>query len=429
MYRHSLHDIATPIKHLVSRLRQQVRFGLDRRSAPSGPASGDTALADIDRLSIPVVTNSIEETNRQDAIARGQFLARQERWPEFAGEFDAANAARLATKGGMPIADLLVYGARADAVQAIQHALHTGKPAPSAPIDACIAALEDVYTEHPGNPAVALVLATTHMDAGWSWRGGGWDATIPRRNREQFHTHFDRAREIMDGFCGVELDSPSIAAACCTLLAGDGAPADEIADAYEDLIDLDPRNFRHMRVMGHHLLPRHESGYQRLELEARRTAARTQDIWGSGAYSWVMFDAIAIDERACALVDLDFFLEGLRDIVERRPTQEMINLLAAYCSLTIRHGQGLSERADLKRLHIADCAGWLIREHLTEIHPLLWAHAAEGFDNNLRITSVKRFANSGRLDALRAIADQFRPEIELGHHVTFTPEGPIVEPC
>ena len=70
-----------------------------------------------------------------------------------------------------------------------------------------------------------------------------------------------------------------------------------MSDEYERLITLDPHNQRHMRAMGSHLLPRWFGSYEELELQALRTAARTQDIWGAGGYTWVQFDAIALDDR------------------------------------------------------------------------------------------------------------------------------------
>jgi hypothetical protein len=55
---------------------------------------------------------------------------------------------------------------------------------------------------------------------------------------------------------------------------------------------------------------------------------------------------------------------------------------------------------------------------------MIWAHAAEGFDTQARITSLSRFAARGRADALHIIADQFRDDIDRGLRVVFTPEGP-----
>jgi len=267
-------------------------------------------------------------------------------------------------------------------------------------------------------------VALAHVDIGWAWRGTGWETIVPSANRRRCAAHFDRASALLAPFDNTQLNSPMLAAAACALLHGNSNTTMQVANSYESLIDMDPLDNRHMRALGNHMLPRWFGSYSALELEARRTASRTEDAWGAGGYTWVYFDAIANDEQACAQVDVDFFLDGLRDIVETRPTQETINLLASYCAVALCNGLGLSEQADLPRLQIAEAADWLIRDHLHELHPMIWAHAADGFDNNTRVTSPSRFAARGRADALQIIADLFRDEITRGHKVTFTTEGP-----
>lgn len=375
-------------------------------------------------LSIPVLDHSPDDLACRHAQTRGQFLARQDRWDDVAGEISGADRDRATTPGGMPISELLAWGARSDVIRAVEHALAEGRPPEDAPLVDGIRGLELVRAEMKDDPAIALIVALAHVDIGWAWRGTSWISMVPRLNREKCAAHFDRAATLLDPFCGIELNSPAIAAARCAILAGQRDPRARIADDYEDLIDLDPHNHRHMRALGNHMLPRWFGSYSELELEARRTASRTQDIWGAGGYTWVCFDAIAIDDIACGHVDVEFFIDGLRDIVAARPEQEMINLLAAYCAVALRNGLGLNPDSDLTRMQIADCAGWLIRDHLTELHPLVWAHAADGFDNNARVTSASRFAARGRADALRIIADQFRDDIDGGLNVTFTPNGP-----
>ena len=135
-----------------------------------------------------------------------------------------------------------------------------------------------------------------------------------------------------------------------------------------------------------------------------------------------------MDEEACARVDLDFFLDGIQDIVAARPDQPMINLLTAYCAVTLQQRLGYDSTADFARTRIGDCARWLIRDHLTEVHPLVWAHAAEGADVAARIASSNRFAARGRSDALQAISDSFAEDILRGNRVRFTAEGPKLMP-
>ncbi|MCA0870129.1 hypothetical protein LCL97_04800 [Seohaeicola saemankumensis] len=377
-------------------------------------------------LSIPVCAQSEDDLACQDAQRRGLFLARQDRWDDLVREIREADQARDTTPGGMPVSDLLAYGARADAVQAAEHALIDGRPANDAPLTHGILGLEEALTDLRGDPYMAAVVALTHIDIAWAWRGTGWDAVVPRMNRDRCAAHFDRAGKLLAPLCGLGMNSPMIASARCGLLAGRRDPHARVADDYQDLIDLDPGNFRNMRAFGNHMLPRWFGSYGELELEARRTAARTGDHWGAGGYTWVCFDAIATDPQACATVDVDFFVDGLRDIVDRRPDQGMINLLAAYCAVALHNELGFHQDADLPRMQIAEAAGWLIRDHLTELHPLVWAHASDGFDNNARITSPTRFAARGHADALQAIAEQFRDDIANGFRVTFTPEGPHI---
>ncbi len=385
-------------------------------------------LSHEDYLSIPTLNQSPDDQACREAHLRGQFLARQDRWDELALEISAADKDRKITPGGMPVADLLAYGARSDVVHGVEHALQEGRKAGEAPLTNGILALEAVQRDYASEPLITLIVALAHIDIGWAWRGTNWESVAPTAHRSRCAAHFDRAQHLLSPLCGIELDSPLLAAARCALLAGQRDPQSRIADDYEDLIDLDPYNHRHMRALGNHLLPRWFGDYPQLELEARRTASRTQDIWGAGGYTWVYFDAIAADEQACARVDVDFFIDGLRDILVTRPDQAMVNLLAAYCAVALQHAPGLSSEADLQRMQIADCAKWLIHDHLTELHPMIWAHAADGFDNNSRVTSLNRFAARGRAYAMQTIADQFRDDIEQGLHVTFTPTGPQLHP-
>ena len=100
-----------------------------------------------------------------------------------------------------------------------------------------------------------------------------------------------------------------------------------------------------------------------------------------------------------------------------------MNLLAAYCANSIGQTFSGNDLADSNRAAIADCARWIIRDHLTELHPMIWAHAARGFDNNLRVNSLKRFAASGRNDAMRIITSLFQGEIDAGEQILFTDPG------
>jgi hypothetical protein len=382
---------------------------------------------DEDTLRITCPDPTVEDTLRDDYINRGQFLVRQERWADLSEEIHEADLSLTLTPGCMSAAELMAYGARADVVLAADHALTHGKPAKDAPLLSGIEALEHVLAENKGDPIITSIIAQAYMDIAWSWRGTGWDVEIPDRNRAAFAAHFDRARSILATIARAQRTSPLVASTFCALLGNIKQSAREVADRYERLIDLNHTNPRPMRALGNHLLPRWYGSYNALELEARRTASRTQGTWGAGGYTWVQFDAIAYDDTACANLDVPFFIEGLHDILERRPNPYTANLLAAYCANAVGQTYSGNDVANMNRAQIAECASWIVREHLTELHPMIWAHAARGFDNNLDVRSPSRFAASGRDDAQRLIMSLFSSEIAMGKRIIFTDQGPVAK--
>ncbi|MEW2913158.1 hypothetical protein [Leisingera sp. JC11] len=412
-------DLLSRISGLVS---SRSRPAARQSPAPSpAPAEQFLARSLEDSLSIPVRSEH-GDPECIEAQDRGQFLARQERWEDLSRQIREADETRAAARCGMPLADLIAYGARADVVTATEHALSENENADSRALIRGLMAFEALRAENRHDPYLTALVALAHIDIGWAWRGTDGQDT-PQPNLRRCAAHFDRAAALLDPIAEASRNSPFLLAAKCALFAGHRGGTMQVADAYSALIDLAPANHRHMRALGTQMLPRSSGSYAALELEARRTAARTEAAWGAGGYTWVYFDAITIDDQACARVDTRFFLDGLRDIVQANPSQEMINLLTAYCTVALPKGMSQDPQAGAPRLKIAEAANWLIRDHLTELHPLVWAHAEEGFDNSARIRSVSRFAARGHAGALTAIATQFREEIEGGQKVAFTEQG------
>ena len=424
-----------PLQSRFSRNNEQTIIARDGVCLPADPVvpklpKNSLAKAhNSDVLEIPCPDPTAEDRERDFHQQRGQRLSRQEQWAEISKAIQAADRCLRKTEGGMPVADLIGFGARADVVNACEHALISGKPEKDAPMLAGIEELETVLAENPSDYAIATVVAHAHMDMGWSWRGSRFDIDVSETNQNAFCAHFDRAADILAPFSELKPKPNFLAAAECVQRSGRQDGNAKIADAYATLIDLDPSNARIMRSMGNHLLPRWFGDYDTLELEARRTAARTQDTWGAGAYTWVQFDAIACDDTACARLDIEFFVDGLRDILKRTKDQYTVNLLAAYCANTMGYATGGNDEADQIHSQIGDCAKWIIREYLTELHPMVWAHAARGFDNNLFVRCPDRFAASGEADALRIIGNVFRRDIANGNRIVFTDDGPICQPA
>lgn len=379
-------------------------------------------------LLIPVCTECPDIQNRQALQNQGQFLARQERWTELSKLIRTADQKRRNTAGGLPEADLLAFGARADVVNAVEHALEEADTKGTQPWDNRILidgimALEALRREHRFDSYLTALVALAHIDIAWIWRGAAADTQDGDTYLRRAAAHFERAATLMTPLEADSCESVFLSATRCALYAGQTEDTLRVADAYGSLIDQAPSNPRHMRALGTQMLPRANGSYAALELEARRTSVRTQDEWGCGGYTWVYFDAMALDEQACARVDPQFFLDGLQDILCANPSQEMVNLLAAYCGVTLRQGLGTNKQADITRNKISAASRWLIRSHLHELHPLVWAHAAEGFDNNVRVTSRRRFAARGKAEAMQCIAGIFRDEIDSGHKIAFSPKG------
>ncbi|WP_297768417.1 hypothetical protein [uncultured Roseovarius sp.] len=380
---------------------------------------------DLDSLSKRILLPSLPVTDEEMARAthqdRGQKLARQEMWEELAQQIEHADAARLRTPGGESATTLLAVGARADVVAAAEDALYDdAEPDPSG-----IAALEEVQAEFPDSYPCALVAALAHIDIAWAWRATASDRTHATHEL-RFLEHFKRAGEILSNFDGVQLDAPPLAAAQCALLAARPQPRMRVADDYERLIDLDPDGPRHMRALGEALLPARYGSYEMLELEARRTAARTGEIWGAGGYTWVYLDALALDPGAISQLDADYFVDGLRDIVKRRRDQHVINQLSAFCGIVMapkagRKRRGGAQENARKRIH--DCLDWLLENHLQELHPLIWSQMLLNPGLTPALPSRRALVAKGRHTALRVIAQRFAEDIEDGSSIAFSSSG------
>ncbi len=419
----------------MSLLRKFLGLGKNAAHCPSDtdsaqafcPHSPEDCEIAASRLTISCPDDTSEDIARDKHRRRGQFLARQERWSELAEEVTRADRARMMTPARMPVADLLCFGARADVVSAVEHALIDGCPERDAPLLSGIDALEAMRSEDPNNLVRAVIVAQAHMDLGWAWRGADAKVKVSQRNLDAFDAHFAQARGILTEFDDQARTSPLYLSSLCTLNASGIASHPGLTQDYESLIDLNPECPVPMRALGTYVSPKWYGGHRELELEARRTAARTNGAWGAAGYTWVMFDAVPGDPVACAQLDVEFFVEGVADILERMQNQHTANTLAAYCAVTLGSERFSEPQAEAVRARIAACADGIVRNHLTQLHPLVWAHAASGFDNNLRVASPRKFAASGRKNGMCKIAELFGQEIANGNRIVFTDNGPVAE--
>jgi hypothetical protein len=265
------------------------------------------------------------------------------------------------------------------------------------------------------------MVAHAHVDIGRAWRSSG-----VAQGEVRFLENFAIAEALLDPLDAAALDAPSLAFAQCALLAARPAPRRRVAEDYARLINLDPATPAHMRALGAALLPARFGSYREIETEARRTAARTGAAWGEGGYAWVWLDALALDPGGLGTVDAACFADGLRAIAQRKPDQHVINQLAAFCGLTLaprRSGTRMSAAQERARATIHGCLGWLIADHLQELHPLLWSQALLEPGRITALPPRRTLLQTGRQTALRTIAACFAEEMADGKSLAFSSAG------
>ena len=397
-----------PVLDNLTTLIRKARSAAEDATSGSGLINIE-ALHAAPKLTLPVKESSAEENTHAALFEAGLYLARQDAWATLGDRIRTADEARATTPSGVPEAEILAEGARADAITAATRAVANGDELAAASI---LEEMSMVLQEVPDDHGIAYVIAMAHIDIGWAWRGEGWRQDIPASHRAAFFRHFKSASDLVDQYDPFELNSPMLASVRCALLSGETRPRDRASDDYEDLIDLAPGVGKYMRALGNHMLPRWFGSYERLEHEARRTMERTQDVWGAGAYAWIYFDALTVDSDAFSLLDAELFCTGLRDILVRQPDQHTVNVFAAYTGSAL-DPTGVNRAA---RARVADCFDWIVTDHLREVHPRVW-FAAKGVwacrvDDQTRLTKGRQRASAALDRHARGVPPVTAPEMQ-----------------
>ena len=348
------------------RIRSAAQARAELKAAESAPTE--------QRRLLPIRHATREQSTFRAYFQKGQTLVRQDRWDLLARLIRETDRVRETSPAGIRMAEVLAAGARADMVSSARKAIHRG----AKPSGEWLTELDQVAAE--GGWPEAVTVARLHMDLAWLYHGNLPPVARPKKAHPEFIRHFERAALLLDGYSPIEEASPMLAEARIALLANDPEAGARVRDDFEDLIDLDPANPGPLRNFGLYLLPRwFGSDASAIEATAAQTSDRLADIWGDGAYAWIWLDALSTDAETAAHCDAARFRRGLFDILERRPGQEVANLLAGFAALAMAPGRapaGLSAEARATRALLHSAADPIIEHHMTEIRPEIWLRGA-----------------------------------------------------
>lgn len=352
-------------------------FGIARSTrSRKGESQNDVSPARAARRSapaLPVCEESRHDRGRNAYFAKGQFLARQDRWDTLGRLVAETDRKRVMTPAGESLAAVLAVGARDDAVRHARGAII----GPDCALPEGIEALTELVDENPNSWAIKLIVARAQMDCAWAYEGQVDPYALPFAPSAAFMDRFAVASDLLAQAEDMCPDSAEITAAKCDLLAAVADAADIVDALHRDVIDLDPANPGRLRAYGVHLLPRWFGSYDHLGDMSTYLADDLSESWGDKAYTWMWFDALRLDPEAGETLDADRFIAGLHDILGAASDPHLANLLSAYVDgmKPAAAPDDLSPRAMLVRRQIHAALPELTDRHLTELHPQVWARA------------------------------------------------------
>ncbi|MEM6375788.1 MAG: hypothetical protein AAF686_06065 [Pseudomonadota bacterium] len=371
-------------------------------------------------MQVPTLPVSDEELARTAHHDRGQKLVRRDAWEDLSQAIRKSDAAQRTTPGGEPAALLLAEGARNDVVAAAEDALYDRViPDPDA-MRAFSGNLRDMPDDYPS----AVIIALAHLEIAAVWQTCH-ELHDPNVVSGHIAYHLSEATDILTPLEPTASDAPSFRAALARWAVATRQPAARLCEHYEALIALEPAAHRHFRAFGRHLLMLPDGGPAAIEVSARRMAVQAENDWGAGGYAWVYLDALALDAATLNLIDPGLFIEGLNDILARTTDQHVINVLAAFCAITMRPRKDLPAlpHATDARAQIHECIDPILRHHLSELHPLIWSQALLAPGLTRRLPARRALISKGRQTALRVIAARLARDIAAHGAITLSPSG------
>lgn len=360
-----------------------------------------------ERLLVPT-ENTAPELELHEAITSEiADLIKANDWDEALKRIRTYDQERTAMPGLKPYFELGTHAARLGLTKSVDAFEDQLLPGLSGRMTKELDRLEKIRLERPDDYVIAAIVAQSHIDIGWAFRGCGFIDEVSPSHLRQMGEHFSRARELLDQFDSMKENSPLLASTRYGLAVGLDDGERHFRGWYEDWTTLCPTHLRAYLDHSFNLLPRWFGSHQELEIEARKAVSRSFDILGNGAYPFFYFNVLDYDwDELLLQIDHDMFFDGVIDILERTNSQYLVNSLAWSCvELSRPHHSAfeLSPPRNAFQERMKECFHTIIKQHLHVLYPALWEDGINGalweiaaaFDSELTDGATVRFGENG----------------------------------
>lgn len=213
--------------------------------------------------------------------------------------------------------------------------------------------LQRWHEAYPRSVTQRIVLADAHTEYAWEARGHGWASTVTEEGWRGFREHLTKAWEILKEAekletkdpqlysimvltgMGLSKNRPGALASFLSDVTGLKLARNEIAEAFEKGVEVEPAYYHTYYRRAISLLPRWGGGPGEVELFAARAVELTRDLEGEALYAVVAHHVLHFAQTATFLERFRFswprIKQGHRDLLERFP--ESTYRLNSFCLL------------------------------------------------------------------------------------------------
>lgn len=323
--------------------------------------------------------------NPKDAIElRARKLADRGDWQTLSDEMHSAERTLRSSDGTTRDYGWMSFGARSELNDILEQMdpEHCQKK-----ISEITARFEAAANANPNDHMLSTLVARLHLDIGWAWRGDGYADSVTALEWSHMHQHYEAAEKWLARFTEDGITSPYVAHAAHILARHLGDDGRQMRKIYDVWRTLDPGNPNMYAEHAFHLLPRWFGSYQELETEARKAAASTMGTpIGAAPYAWMLQTLIDCEPEALAIVDQEFFLESISDIVRLAPDATGANsILREYSELWLSRGIFETDEQNMQQVRnlAENVCRQVARNHLSAIDLSVWQGKAMSAKNTI----------------------------------------------